>query len=177
MNTKNTKGRVAAVGAALVTAAALPLGLAAPAQATPTWHDGCLLTTDPPEFRSTWNSAGVKEIFYPFHLVCLPTGGSSISVEVETYTREQDLVGRAGDVDADGVNNADEDVIGKATKTLNYGWLGGSSDRDVKGLLSRTDNDGNDEDYAKVRFRVTIGFVTGSWSAYELSTPTRVWWA
>ena len=81
-------------------------------------------------------------------------------------------------MDADGINNADDDVIGKATKTLYYTSLGGNSVVDIKGVLPRTDTDGNDEVYAKVRFRVTSGFVPGSWSSYELYPhPTLIWWS
>lgn len=174
MNTMKT--RLAGVGVALV-AATVPLGMAAPAQATAPLHDGCTLTAAPAEFRGTFNAAGLKEVYYPYTLFCLPDpAGAGVSVQVTVDTREQDLTNRAGDVDADGVDNADEDVIGTGTSTIALGALGGTVTRSFKGVLPRTDTDGNDEVYGKYRFRVTSGFVTGSWSAYDLPSATRIWW-
>ena len=150
---------------------ALPVVLAAPAQAI-TWHDGCSLTTTPAEFRSTWNSARDQGGVLP-----LPPRLPPPAQRRQHQRRGGGLhpgAGprrAAGDVDADGIDNADEDVIGKATKTLNYGTLGGNSVVDIRGLLPRTDTDLNDEVYSKVRFRVTSGFVPGSWSGYELVPP------
>ncbi len=169
------KTRLAGVGVALV-AAAVPLGMAAPAQATVT-HDGCTLTASPATFRGTFNGAGLKEVNYSYTLICMPApNGGSTTVEVQLHTREQDLAGRAGDVDADGVDNSDEDVIGSASTTIPFTALGGVAARTVVGVLPRTDTDGNDEVYSKIRFRVTSGAVTGSWSAYDLPAATRIWW-
>lgn len=174
MNT--TKTRIAGLGVALV-AAALPLGMAAPAHATTPLKDGCTLTADPAEFRGSFSTSGLKEVYYPYTLFCLPDpAGAGVSVEVQIDTFEQDLTGRAGDVDADGVDNADEDVIGSGTSTVAFGALGGTAAKSFKGVLPRTDTDGNDEVYGKLRFRVTSGFVTGKWSAYDLPAATRIWW-
>lgn len=79
-------------------------------------------------------------------------------------------------MDADGVNNADEDRIGSATTTSSYSWLGGGETVRVKGVLAHTDTDANEEVYHKVKFRVTSGLVTGAWTSFELSQPTRIWW-
>jgi hypothetical protein len=158
-------------------AAIVPLGVT-PAQAT-TLHDGCLVTPRPAEFRGTYNAQNVPYVYYPVDVVCLPSPNgpsASISIQVRTETWEQDLVGRNGDVDADGVRNADEDRIGSATWTLNFGGLGGGDTIDFRGTLPRTDIDNNDEVYQSVTFQVSTGLVTGSWSTPELTAPTRIWW-
>ncbi len=168
------KTRLAGVGVALV-AAAVPLGMAAPAQATVT-HDGCTLTAQTPSFRGL-NSSGRELVNYPYTLVCLPApNGGSISVEVEITTHEQDLAGRFGDVDADNVNNPDDEYIGRAVTTIPFGSLGGVVARTVVGVNPLTDSDDNDEVYSKIRFRVTSGLVTGSWSGDEFSTPAPIFW-
>lgn len=175
MNTSNsTKSRLAGVGVALVAATALPLGLAATAQASTT-HDGCTVTPAAAEFRGTFDASGLKEIFYPYEVTCVASA-SGLSVEAKTYTREQDLAGRAGDVDANGINNSDDDVIGQATTSRSFGPGGGTKTVTVKGLLPRTDTDGNDEVYQKIKFHVTSGPVTGSWSPLELTAATRIFW-
>jgi hypothetical protein len=167
-------GRLAKLSLAILAAATLPLGMAAPAEAATT-HDGCTVNPLPPEFRGTFNSAGVPYVYYPYEVSC-GASASGLSVEVKTKTVEQDLAGRSGDEDADGVNNADEDPIGSATTTRNFNAAGGSKTVDVRGVLPHTDTDFNEEVYHKVKFRVTSGPVTGSWTAWELTAPTRIWW-
>ena len=167
------KSRLATWSLALA-AVALPLGLAAPSQAATT-KDGCTVNPLVPEFRGTFNAANVPYVYYPYEVSCVASA-SGLSVEVKTETWEADLAGQAGDVDADGVNNADEDRIGSATTTRSFVPAGGSKTVDVRGLLSRTDSDGNDEVYQKVKFRVTSVPVTGGWSVPELTQATRIWW-
>jgi hypothetical protein len=99
-----------------------------------------------------------------------------LSVEVDMQTWEQDLTGRAGDVDANGVNNADEDRIGSANFTRSFGAGGGSTTVDVRGVLPHTDTDFDEEVYDKVRFRVTSGPVTGTWTSFEFSPVTTIGW-
>jgi hypothetical protein len=167
------KSRLATLSLA-VAAVALPLGLAAPSQAATT-KDGCTVTPKAPEFRGTFNSANVPYVYYPFTVSCGASSGG-LSVEVQTVTYEQDLAGRAGDVDANGINNADDELIGSATTTRTFTAAGGTKTVDVLGLLPRTDTDGNEEMYDSVTFRVTSGPVTGGWSTAELTQPTQIWW-
>lgn len=169
-----SKSRLAMASLALVAAAALPLGLAVPAQAATT-KDGCTVTPLLPEFRGTFNAQNVPYVYYPYEVSCVASA-SGLSVEVKTETWEQDLVGRAGDVDADGVNNADEDRIGSATSTRSFGAAGGATTVNIRGVLPHTDTDFNEEVYHKVKFRVTSGPVTGGWSTPELTQATRIWW-
>lgn len=167
------KSRLATLSLALA-AVALPLGLAAPSQAATT-KDGCTVNPLEPEFRGTFNAQNVPYVYYPYEVSCVASP-SGLTVEVRTETWEADLLNRAGDVDADGVNNADEDPIGSATSTRSFPAAGGSATVDIRGVLSRTDTDGNDEVYAKVKFRVRSGPVTGGWSVPELTQATRVFW-
>jgi hypothetical protein len=162
------------LGLAVAVVAVIPLGLASPAQASQS-KSGCTITAKAPYFAGTYTAANVPEVYYPYDLVCLAST-ASMSVEVKTETREQDLAGRAGDVDADGVNNADEDYIGAATKTTNFTSAGGSKTILIKGELSHTDTDGNDEVWHQDKFKVTSGNVHGQWSNFDLSQPTRIWW-
>lgn len=171
---KINKSRLTTLALAFVAVTALPLGLATPAQAATT-KDGCTVSPRTPEFRNTFTAANVPYVYYPYQVSCIPSA-SGLSVEVYTETWEQDLVGRAGDVDANGVNNADEDRIGSATSTRSFGAAGGSTTVDIRGVLPHTDTDSNEEVYAKVKFRVTSGPVTGAWSTPELTQATRVWW-
>jgi hypothetical protein len=99
-----------------------------------------------------------------------------MSVQVKSQTWEADLAGRAGDVDADGVDNADEDYIGQVTTTKSFTKAGGTRRVNVKGVLPHTDTDANEEVYHKVKFRVTSGAVVGGWTSFELTSATRIWW-
>ena len=81
-----------------------------------------------------------------------------------------------GDVDANGVDNADEDRIGSATSTRSFGAAGGSTTVDIRGVLPHTDTDFDEEVYHTVKFRVKSGPVTGGWSLPELSSATTVGW-
>src|SRR5262245_46488860 len=112
----NMKSRLVAfpLAAAVV---AVPLGLlgATPAQAATT-KDGCTVTPLPAEFRGTFNPANLPYVYYPYEVSCVASPGG-LSVKVVTTTWEADRAGWVGDVDADGINNADEDRIGSATWT------------------------------------------------------------
>ncbi len=121
---------------AVVVAAAVPLTLAAPAQAIPVFHDGCTVSALAPEFRGTFNPQNVPYVYYPYSVSCIASG-SGLSVEVRTETLEQDLLNRAGDVDADGVVNEDEDPIGSATTGPSFGAAGGARPSPSEGC-SRT---------------------------------------
>jgi hypothetical protein len=171
---KISKSRLAKLSLALVAATALPLGVAAPAHASTT-KDGCTVTPLAPEFRGTFNAANVPYVYYPVEVSCVASA-SGLSVEVTMETWEQDIANRAGDVDANGINNADEDRIGSANFTRNFGAGGGSTTVDVRGLLPHTDTDFNEEVYDKVKFRVTSGPVTGTWTAFEFSPVTQIGW-
>lgn len=178
MNTKNTittnRRRVATLSLALVAAAALPLAVAAPAQASTT-RDGCTVNPLPPEFRGTFTPGAVPYVYYPYEVSC--TGSASgLSVQVKTVTWEADLAGRAGDIDANGVNHADEDRIGAATTTRTFGAAGGATVVDVRGVLPHTDTDFDEEVYHSVKFRVTSGPVTGGWTTPELTQATTISW-
>jgi hypothetical protein len=154
--------------------AALTVGVHAPAQAT-TWSSGCSVTPQAPYFAGTYTAGNVPEVYYPYVVTCLPSS-AAMSVEVKTETWEADLVGRAGDVDADGINNSDEDYIGQATTTRSFTALGGTKTVKVKGVLPHTDTDSNEEVYHKVKFRVTSGAVTSAWTPFELTASTTIWW-
>lgn len=174
MSTNKNKGRLAMLSLALVAAAALPMGLAAPAPAATT-KAGCTVTPLPPEFRGTFNAQNRPYVFYPYEVSCIASA-SGLSVEVSTQTWESDRAGWVGDVDADGVNNADEDRIGSATSTRSFGAAGGSTTVDIRGVLPHTDTDFDEEVYHKVKFRVTSGPVTGGWSTFELTQATTIGW-
>jgi len=172
MNLNTSK--LAAASFALVAAAALPLGLAESAQAATT-KDGCTVNPLPPEYRQTSNPQNRPYVFYPYEVSCVASA-SGLSVEVFTETWEADLVGEFGDVDANGVNNADEDRIGSATSTRNFVPAGGSTTVDIRGVLPHTDTDFDEEVYHEVKFRVTSGPVTGNWSTPELTQATTIGW-
>lgn len=171
MNTNTT--RLATLSAALLTAA-LPLALTAPAEASTT-KDGCTVTPLAPEFRGTFTPANVPYVYYPVEVSCIASAGG-LTVEVDTETWESDRFGWAGDVDADGVNNADDDRIGSATSTRAFGTAGGSTTLNIRGVLPHTDTDFNEEVYSKVKFRVTSGPVAGGWSTPELTQTTQIGW-
>ena len=87
---------------------------------------------------------------------------SGLDVEVTTVTWEADHVGVAGDVDANGVNNADEDRIGSAT-TNRASRHRRQQARRRPGVLPHTDTDFDEEVDHEVKLRVTSGPVTGTW--------------
>ncbi len=154
--------------------AALPLGMGSPAQASTT-RDGCTVTPLAPYFAGSYTAGNVPEVFYEYELTC-GASSAAMSVEVKTQTWESDLSGRAGDVDANGVNNADDEHIGNATTSRSFTKAGGTKTVKVKGVLPHTDTDANEEVYQKVKFRVTSGAVTGSWTAFELTSASQIWW-
>lgn len=168
------KSRLTRLSLALAAAAALSTGLAAPAQADTT-KDGCTVNPLPPEYRQTSNPQNLPYVFYPYEVSCIASP-SGLSVEVKTETWEADRTGEAGDVDANGVNNADEDRIGSATSTRNFGAAGGATVVDIRGVLPHTDTDFDEEVYHKVKFRVKSGPVTGGWTTFELSDASTIGW-
>ena len=174
MNSTTKTRRVATLALTAIAAAALPLAVAAPAQASTT-KDGCTVDPLPPEFRGTFTAANVPYVYYPYDVSCIASA-SGLSVEVKTETWESDRAGWAGDIDANGVNNADEDRIGSATTTRNFGPAGGATTVDVRGVLPHTDTDFDEEVYHAVKFRVTSGPVTGKWTTLELSQATTIGW-
>lgn len=169
--------RTTRITVAAAVAVMAPLGLALPAQATTPLHDGCQLTAQAPYFAGSYTAGNVPEVYYEYDLFCLPApNAAAFSVKVKLETYEQDRQGRAGDIDANGVDNADEDYIGQNTKTVNFSALGGFQTIRIKGVLPHTDTDANEEVWHKDRFQVTSGAVTGTWSAWDLSQPTQIWW-
>ncbi len=173
MNMKK-RSRLATLSLALVAVAVLPLGLAVPAQAATT-KDGCTVNPLLPVDTGTENLQFVPYVHYPYEVSCIASAGG-LSVEVKTETWESDRDGWAGDVDADGINNADEDRIGSATVTRSFGTAGGSTTVNVRGLLPHTDTDFDEEVYHAVKFRVTSGPVTGRWTSLELTNATTIDW-
>lgn len=165
--------RTLAALAALSTLA-LPLGMATPAQASTT-RDGCTVTPYAPVFAGTYTAGNVPEVNYVYEVTCAAST-AAMSVEVKTETWESDLTGRPGDVDANGVNNADDEKVGTATTSRSFTKAGGTKTVTVKGVLPHTDTDANEEVYQTVKFRVSSGSVTGSWTAWELTAATRIWW-
>lgn len=172
MNTKLNK--LAKPSLAAVALAAVSVGVAVPAHASTT-KDGCTVSPIAAEFRGTYDPSNTPYVYYSYDVTC-GASASGLSVEVSTTTYDQDLAGRAGDVDWNGVNNADEDLVGTATTTRSFGTAGGTKHVDVRGTLPRTDTDFNEEMYQALKFRVTSGPVTGGWSKLELTTPTQIWW-
>ncbi len=170
----HTLSRMSRLSLVAVATAAVPIGLALPAHASTT-KDGCTVSPKAAEFRGTYDPSNTPYVYYSYDVTC-GASASGLSVEVKTTTYDQDLAGRKGDVDANGVNNADDDLIGTATTTRSFGTAGGTKTVDVRGTLPRTDTDGNEEMYQSVKFRVTSGPVTGGWSKAELTTPTTIWW-
>ncbi len=152
----------------------VPLGISGAAHAATT-KDGCTVSPLPPEFRGTVSPQGVPYIYYPHEVSCIASAGG-LSVEVDTGMWEADRAGWIGDVDANGINNADEDPVGSAISTVSFVPAGGSTIVDVIGLQPYTDTDFDEELYAKVRFRVTSGLVTGGWSIPEFTPVTDVAW-
>lgn len=163
-----------AAAVAVLATALIPLGSSSPAQASTT-KDGCTVTPLAPYFAGTYTAGNVPEVIYPYELTCAPSS-AAMSVQVKSQTWEADLAGRAGDVDADGVDNADEDYIGQVTTTKSFTKAGGTRRVNVKGVLPHTDTDANEEVYHKVKFRVTSGAVVGGWTNFELTSATRIWW-
>lgn len=161
------KAWLSALAVAGAAALALPLGLAAPADAATT-KDGCTVTPLEPEFRGTFTAGNRPEVFYPVEVSCVASA-TGLEVELDLQTWEQDILGRAGDVDANGVVNEDEDRIGSGSASRVFGTGGGSTTVDFQGRLPHTDTDFDEEVYSKVRFRVTSGPVTGRWTAFEFS--------
>ena len=171
MNWNKSKVVLAVAAAA---AAPIGVGLATPAQAS-TFKDGCTVFPRAPYFAGTYTAGNVPEVYYPYDVSCLPANASR-TVEVKTETWESDLTGVAGDVDSDGVNNPDDEYIGQATTSRSFTSLGGFQTVRVKGVLPHTDSDGNEEVYHKVKFRVTGAGIQGSWTSFELTQATRIWW-
>lgn len=174
MNSTTKTRRIATLALATVAAAALPLAVIAPAQASTT-SNGCTVTPLPPEFRGTFTPANVPYVYYPYEVTCIASA-SGLSVEVKTETWESDRAGWAGDIDANGVNHADEDRIGSATSTPSFGVAGGTRVIDVRGVLPHTDTDFDEEVYHKVKFRVASGPVLSGWTTPELSQATTIGW-
>jgi hypothetical protein len=164
--------RKAAVSLAIAAGTLIPIGFATSAHAipVPVTHDGCTLTADKPAFNGNFTAGGVKKADYVYHLSC-NASASGVSVEVLHERWEQDLAGRAGDPDAI------EDFQNSSTQNLSYGPAGGNKNRTIRVALpiGDDDTDGNYEVYQKVKFRVTSGAVTGTWSPAALSEAQRIW--
>ena len=171
---KISRSKISTLSLAMVATAALSLGLATPTQADTT-KDGCTVGPGAPEFRETFTAGAVPEVYYPVEVSC-DASASGLDVEVKIETWEQDLAGTTGDVDANGVNNADEDRIGSGNATRSFGVGGGSTTIDFLGVLPHTDTDFDEEVYQKVKFRVTSGPVTGRWTDLEFSTVSTIGW-
>ena len=167
----NKKAKVALAVAAV---AALPVALAAPAQASTT-RGGCTVTPRGPVWSGTYTPAHQPQVYYPIDISCV-AAPTAVSVELDLQTWEQDLAGRAGDVDANGVNNADEDRIGSGSATRSFTTSGGSTTVNFLGTLPDTDSDNSEELYSKIKFRVISGNVKGPWTNYEFSPVGVVYW-
>lgn len=102
----------------------------------------------------------------------LRASAAGVSVEVLHERWESDRLGWAGDPDAI------DDFQNSSTQTLSYGAAGGNKDRTLRVALPITtddDTDANYEMYQKVKFRVTSGAVTGTWSTPNLSAAQKIW--
>ena len=107
---------------------------------------------------------------YVYHLDCAASA-AGVSVEVLHERWESDRLGWAGDPDAI------DDFQNSSTQTLSYGAAGGNKDRTLRVALPITtddDTDANYEMYQKVKFRVTSGAVTGTWSTPNLSAAQKI---
>lgn len=174
MHSTTKTHRAATLALGLVAAAALPLTVAAPAHASTT-KDGCTVNPLAPQFRGTFTAANVPYVYYPYEVSCIGSAGG-LTVEVRTETWESDRAGWVGDVDSNGIDNADEDRIGSATTSRTFGAAGGATVVDVRGVLPHTDTDFDEEVYHSVKFRVISGPVTGGWSTPELTQATTIGW-
>lgn len=145
-------------------------GLAVPAQAATTvYHDGCIITVDPPAFKKHWNAAGAKLFDYTYHLTCLPSP-AGVTVEVTHERWESDVVGRNGDPDAP------DEFTGRSTQTHSFAALGRTKVMTVRAVLP-TANDDTDvplEMYQTATFRVQSGAVQGSSSPKAVGASTAL---
>lgn len=146
--------RALAVAAMLVA----PLAVAAPAHASVT-KDGCTVDAKNPYHNGTFTGTGVKWIDYDVDFDC--TVGVIIEAEMERWEADS------------GLNGAD-DFIGWSTKTRtmtssHYDWK-------VTGTLPDSDGGADQwsEMYQRVRFRVTSGPVTGSWSNWDYTATISI---
>ena len=137
-------------------AAAAPLALALPAQASST-TGLCTVTPQAPVFDH-FNSSGEKVIKYPTTVYC--QSGRSIEIQDQRWDDDTwDLVPSA------------DDPYG--TTTYNITFTSTSTEyKSAAKTLPDSDawGDDNEEMYHSVRFRVTSNGVTSPWTAWEDST-------
>jgi len=137
-------------------AAAAPLALALPAQASTT-SSLCTVTPKAPVFDHL-DSSGQKVIKYPTTVYC--QSGRSIEIQDQRWDDDTyDLVPSA------------DDPHGITTYTITFNSTSTVYESAAKALPdSDAWGDDNEEMYHSVRFRVTSNGVTSPWTAWEFST-------
>ena len=139
-------------------AAAAPLALALPAQASTT--TGLCTVTPKAPFFDHLDSSGQKVIRYATTVYCQ----SGRSIEIQDQRWDDDTW--------DFISNADDPY---GTTTYNITFNGTTTvDKSVTKALPDADawGDDNEEMYHSVRFRVTSNGVTSPWTKWESSTVT-----
>ena len=137
-------------------AAAAPLALALPAQASTT-SGLCTVTPQAPVFDH-FDSSGQKVIQYPTTVYC--QSGRSIEIQDQRWDDDTyDLVPSADDP----YGRTTYNIPFNSTATMYKSFLQVLPDADAWG-------DDNEEMYHSVRFRVTSNGVTSPWTAWEDST-------
>ncbi len=160
---KNRFGIAAAtVGVAAVSA--LPLAMVTPAQADTTFQ-GCTVTNDAPTYAGFNDANNVPYVYYPIEVTCQ----AGLEVETEQVRWEQDLAQNEGPA------LADDDYLSTSYHDWDFTGGAGTQSINVRRTLPYTNNEGPDEEvYAKIRFRVTSGTVTGPWTTPEFTPVTRI---
>ena len=147
--------RVSATLIMATVVAASPIGLATSAQAA-LQGSGCSISVDGPSYAGR-NSSNEVLLAYPIDITCLK--GRTIEVYQEQW-------------EEDGGSN--DDYIANSYTDLSFETEGGSKHVVVSGKLPHTEAR-NEEMYQKVRFRVTEGHTTSSWTPYERSGASWIW--
>lgn len=154
--------KTAGLPIAFAAAALAPLLVAGPAQASTTFS-GCTVTPGTPEFSGLFNAGGVKYIDYKITVTC----DAGLVAETDQRRQEQDLQSREGD--------PVDDFIGSSAHTWDFTAGAGTKSLKVRRTIPSTGPaaEGSTEElYQMLRFRVTSGPVTSTWTGYEL-TPAR----
>jgi hypothetical protein len=146
------RSRLALKAAVAAAALAVPIGLAMPASATTS--NGCTVEPRTPEFSGHFTSSGIKKVYYKVDVTC--AAGVFVTIQEERW--EDDPVG--GD-----------DFIGSSTLTNDFSAGAGTVTRTIEATLPDTDDFGDmyEEMYQRIKFKVTSGPVTSSYTAWDYS--------
>ncbi|MBV1850064.1 hypothetical protein [Catellatospora tritici] len=154
MNRSRRLVRALAVAAALLTPIALG---AAPAHAS-TAGNGCTVTPKTPYHNGDFTAAGLKRIAYEVDITCV--AGVTITVEQQRWEEDpnqsDDFIG-------------DSDLVRAFPTADSITWT-------ITATLPDTDDftDMYEEMYQKVRFKVTSGPVTSSFTNWERSAVRAI---